>query len=208
MTFERLTKYDISRLALLQTSALPGAMAAQFGVGYARCFYRYVARSLEEVLLVRREDNEIVAFCLASFGVHSLQQRLLTRTPLTFYAFLRLTTPEFWRLATIMARDVLSRSSNALPAELSALPEVVMLACDSQARGQGHGSRLLDEIEAVLRDRGIREYVVRTFDDDNNLAVKFYSRRGFTVIARFVAHGTPFRLMQKTVYPYPKVRVY
>jgi hypothetical protein len=52
-------------------------MAAQFGVGYARCFYRYVARSLEEVLLVRREDNEIVAFCLASFDMHSLQKRLL-----------------------------------------------------------------------------------------------------------------------------------
>jgi ribosomal protein S18 acetylase RimI-like enzyme len=86
---------------------------------------------------------------------------------LTFYAFLRLTTSEFWRLATIIARDALSRSSNALPTDLSTLPEVVMLACDSQARGQGHGSRLLDEIEAVLRDRDIREYVVRAFDDDN-----------------------------------------
>ena len=77
MTFERLTNYDISRLALLQTSALPGAMAAQFGIGYARCFYRYVARSVQEVMLVRRTEGEIVAFCLASFDMHSLQKRLL-----------------------------------------------------------------------------------------------------------------------------------
>jgi ribosomal protein S18 acetylase RimI-like enzyme len=208
VTFERLTKYDISRLALLQTSELPGAMAAQFGIGYARCFYRYVARSVQEVMLVRRTEGEIVAFCLASLGVHSLQQRLVTRTPLAFYASLRLMTPEFWRLVTNIARDVFSEASTALPAELSILPEVVMLACDSKARGRGHASRLLEEIEVILHDRGIREYVVRTFDDDNNSAVKFYSRRGFTVIARFVAHGTPFRLMRKTIHACPKVRVY
>src|SRR5262249_29539688 len=201
MTYERLTERDISRLALLQISLLPGAMAAQFGTGFARSFYRYVARSAEEVLSVRRKEGEIIAFCLASFAVHSLQRRLVTRTPLPFYALLGVMSRRFWRLVINMARDVFSGSR-----VFSTLPEVVILACDPKDRGRGHASQLLKEIEMTLRDRGIREYIVRTFDDDNNLAVKFYTRKGFTVIARFAAHGTSFRSMRKTLEAHAKVR--
>jgi ribosomal protein S18 acetylase RimI-like enzyme len=199
VTFEPLTKCDISRLALLQTSVLPGAMAAQFGTRYARCFYRYVARSVDEVLLVRRERGEIVAFCVASLGIHSLPQRLVTHTPLAFYALLRVIRPQFWRLFINVACDVFTASSNTLPAIFSRLPEVILLACDPEARGRGHASHLLENAEIRFHDLGIREYVVRTFDDDNNLAAKFYLRKGFTVIARFVSHGIPFRLMRRAI---------
>lgn len=197
MVIESLTEEDIARLGMLQVSLLPGSMTARFGTAYARSFYRYVMRSGNEIVLVRRSGSQIVAFCVVSLKPQTLLRRLVIRTPLIVHALPRMITPRLWGLIINVIRSKADGSADAFPPALSTLPELMMLGCAPQYQGQGHASLLVEESEAALRARNYSGYLVRTFDDDDNLAVKFYLQRGFSVVARFVAHGTPFRLMRK-----------
>lgn len=202
MLAEPFSRLDIARLGELQISILPSAMMAQFGHAYARAFYRYVAASPYEIVLVRRQSGEIAAFCLVTLSPQTLTKRLLIGTPLLLHAVKRILSPRFWRLV-FHALAGIGRHNSEVPAAFAHLPELIIIACDPAVQRQGHGSQLLDDAETALRHRGLHDYMIRTFDDDNNAAVKFYLNRGFISAGRFVDHGTTFRLMRKTLEPHP-----
>ena len=62
------------------------------------------------------------------------------------------------------------------------------LAVDVSFRGQGVGSRLMDEVECRLRAKGcIRSYLLVT--TDNGEAMHFYEKRGWTRMDYVVTYG-------------------
>src|ERR1035437_2058348 len=98
MVSENLTEKDIARLGMLQVSLLSGSMTARFGTAYARSFYRYVVRSDDDLLFVRRCDGQIVAFCVVSLRPQTLLRRLVIHTPLIVHALYRMIAPRLWWL--------------------------------------------------------------------------------------------------------------
>ena len=65
---------------------------------------------------------------------------------------------------------------------------VYHLAVDASIRGQGIGSRLMDELESSLRAKGrIRSYLLVTRDNDE--AMRFYEKRGWEHMDWVVPYG-------------------
>ena len=197
---DELSLADIAALARLQVDSLPESLVSRLGLRYAAGFYHFVRKSPQEALFVRREGGEIVAGCVLSLAPASLSRRLLAGTPLLWAALVGLgrapVRASLWRMAVDMLRP------SAIDPSLAALlqqPEVVMLFATADRRGHGHGTALLSEAERLLKERSTPRYVVRTGARDGDPVLAFYRRHGFVLRGQFDAHGSIFRLLEKTL---------
>jgi GNAT superfamily N-acetyltransferase len=182
---ETLSASDIERLAALQVATLPTSLVSRLGRDYAAAFYRFLETSPQERLFVARDgDGLIVAGCVTSLDITTLQRRLLTGTPL-LGAFL----PRTFKLLPQMLRG----GGGASPKGA----ELVLLFTDPSERGRGHAGVLVAQAEAALRERGVTRYSVRTFDDPTDPALRFYLRKGFARAGSFIANGAAFQLLEK-----------
>ncbi len=180
-----LSTQDIERLARLQLDHLPTSLVSILGLGYSKAFYRYIARSREETLfLERNQEGVIVGVALLSEDMATFERRLLLHTPLVFAAIPR--------IAPLVR--LLTKGRTGPAPETS--PELVTLFTDTSARGLGLGAKLVDRLTARLREKNAPWMYVRTFDDPENPAVKFYTSRGFMPVCSLVARGTPFLLLK------------
>ena len=176
---------DIKRLARLQVEVLPDSAISKLGQRYVRSFYRYAQRSpLELVLVERNEAGVIVAGCVVSLDVSSLERRLALHTRLLFEAGLR----PVWLWSTIR-----NLGGPGVPHSV----ELIYLFTDAKARGRGSATRLMVEAEAELRHRKIPEYAVRTFEDPGNPALAYYLGRGLKLSGTLQAHGSSFCVLTK-----------
>lgn len=180
---DSLDRDDVATLARLQTQLLPTSLVSRLGAHYARSFFRYVARSSRELVLVERDaGGRVAAGCVASLEIGSLQRRLVLST---------------WLLPALALHPMILVSALGGSSEPSGAVELVLLFTSQAARGTGAGSRLVARCESELARRGIRHYQVRTFADPNDPAYRFYIRRGFRQAGEFTAHGRRFALMNR-----------
>src|SRR4051812_29186122 len=81
---------DEEKLAELHLAMLPRSMVSQMGLKYARTFYRYMARSDQELLyLLRGKSRAVLAASVITLDPLGIERRLLLRTPLLFWAALQ-----------------------------------------------------------------------------------------------------------------------
>lgn len=188
MMSDPLSADDIDRLAILQCATLPSSLISKLGANYVCAFYRYALASQQEMVLVARDANGIIAAgCVVSLDIATLQRRLLTKTPLLLAAI-----PRALKLLPQMLRG------NSGPAPLDG-PELLLLFTDPSHRGKGLASELVDQAEAALKARGISRYLVRSFDDPADPALRFYLGKGFTQSGSFTANGAAFQLLEKAI---------
>lgn len=181
-----LSDADFERLASLQCATLPSSLISKLGVDYVRSFYRYALKSSHEIVLAARDDAGIIAAgCVVSLDIATLQRRLLTGTPLLLAALPR---------APTLLPQLLRGSSGAIPADA---PELLLLFTDTGHRGKGLAGNLVDQAEITLKTRGISRYMVRTFDDAADPALRFYLGKGFVEAGCFTTNGSAFQLLEK-----------
>jgi ribosomal protein S18 acetylase RimI-like enzyme len=192
MTASPITAADLARLARLQVELLPGSRLSRLRVPAARAFWRFAERSSLEDIVVARRGGEIAGAGLVTLSSATLSRRLL-RSRFVLHALARLP------LALSMLR------SDSTPADGC---ELVMLFTDRRWQGQGIGRRMIADIEARLRDFGVRQYVVRSEDAPGNRAVAFYLGCGFVREGRFVVSGTPFLRLTRRIPPIPDPDVF
>jgi GNAT superfamily N-acetyltransferase len=184
---DHFTLADFDELARLQTQLLPLSLISRLGYRYARAFYHFAACSPRELLLTERDGaHRIIAGCVVSLDIASLERRLLRSTPLLLAALLRLP----WLLDTL-------RRGHA-PKELNGA-ELVLLFTSPAARQRGSASRLIARAETELKSLGLTSYLVRTFDKPIDPTYRFYLARGFDRIQSFTVRGVHFVLMRKTI---------
>jgi ribosomal protein S18 acetylase RimI-like enzyme len=200
MWFLRRIPAEIQEIAHLQRTILPDAIPSLLGFRYTCAFYRFALGSPDEAVVIGRNDGKVVALAVATFAPKTLMRRLVLNTPL----LVAVVTGLFrFKLLAAMVDLVFGHAPTSLPpasfgkAECYAVPELLILCTAPVARGQGHAGRLLDQIEALMRARGVRRYTVRTFDDDASPAFRFYTGKGFTAYGRQQAIFSSFRLMEK-----------
>ncbi len=76
--------------------------------------------------------------------------------------------------------------------------EVLSIAVDEGARGQGVGRALMDAAFAAFRERGITDVKVAV-GADNGAANTFYRKCGFTPAVEREHHGLPMRIYTATL---------
>jgi GNAT superfamily N-acetyltransferase len=175
----------------LHRSSLPDSLVSELGSAYTRSFYRYVTSSPQEVLVSERGvDNRIVAGAVLSFDPHGLNRRLLLGTSLALHGALRF--PKVLRLALAPLGSEDERG------DVHDMPELLLIYAASEVRSRGIGARLVERIEQELRDRGVKQYQVKTVADPANRALAFYDRLGFTRSCIVAKQGKRFQVFTKS----------
>lgn len=179
---------DLDLVARMHVEALPGSLVSMIGRRYARVFYRYVARSTDEIVLLHRDGRELIAACIASLHPETLARRLLLHTPLALHAALAV------RRLPLRAMVAGARGPSAKP---PAGPEILLIFTVPAARSRGLGNQLLARCEAYLANLGHRRLLVKTRDEPGNRAIGFYERHGFERRARVISYGKALVLFEK-----------
>jgi ribosomal protein S18 acetylase RimI-like enzyme len=194
---DKLSPAERGQLAALHCASLPDSQVSELGVAYAREFYHYLSRSPFEQIFVARAGDEIIGGCVLSLSPRTLRRRLLLHTPLLFHA-----VGWLWRRVSRRGPPALSRRSHPPEGEATVprhLPELILVYTRAELRSRGTGTGLVTQCEQFLAERGHQEYIVRTVDDENNRALRFYDKNGFLAFSRSADHGRIFRVFRKKV---------
>jgi GNAT superfamily N-acetyltransferase len=194
-TLQRLSDSDIVRAAALHVQSIDDSIPALLGGGVVIRLYRYLDASDSELVFVERIDDQVESVCVVSFEPESLQGRILRAAlPELLWraAWAFLSNPMFRSMLWNIARDGLAGAGNRANA-----PEITYVFTNTQFRGKRLGQRLVERVDAELRDRGIGEYFVKTIDDPSNRAVRFYDENGFDRLGSRTEGGRRFVEFQK-----------
>jgi GNAT superfamily N-acetyltransferase len=190
---DELRQPDIARLAKLHVTTLPRSMVSRLGLSYARSFYRYLARSLQELIFLERDrEGSIMGACVLSLAPDSLERRLL------FGTFLW--TRALFNFRKMPWSELLSKAAPQASVELAGeKPELLIIFADPAHQSMGIGTRLVALCERALLIRSVRSYRVKTENRNDNRALQFYDRNGFARIANITVHGIDFVLFEKSL---------
>lgn len=188
---------SIEGVARLHVQCLPHSLIGALGDGYVRSFYRYVARSEQEILVVERDDDgRPVAAAVLSLEPATLTRRLLLRTRLL--ASLVGSLPRLIALVLASTRGPRRHPPGERAQVPAVRPQLILIFTAEAERGKGRGTALIRELERRLRQRGIPRYEARTESDPTNPALEFYRRRGFGAEGLAVRFGTCFQVFSRS----------
>ena len=194
-----LSPEDVDQIAALQVDLLRDSLVSRFGKRYAASYWRYVDRAEEEAAItVRTRDGTIVAACALSFVPATLAKRLITHTPLIFYAICNVFSPWLWAAIRALVIPERGAGPDLEAGEFKDAAEIVMLMTHPHHRRRGYARALLAGVEALLAKRSLAHYYVRTSDADPG-AADFYRDNGFREAGYFSAHGTTFKFLTKAI---------
>jgi GNAT superfamily N-acetyltransferase len=186
-----LTDQLIEQLSQLQVEILPRSLISRLGRRYARHFYRYAAKSSLEAVSWRERRGRVQGGCVLSLSPHTLNRRLAMRTPLIVWLVAR--------AARLPWRVLLRAAVGVAPGTADELPEVILVFVAPGERSRGIGAELLADCERHLAGHGVRDYIVKTFDEEGHPALRFYLRQGFVEHGRVLVHGEPYRILRKRI---------
>ena len=190
------------QIAALHVASLPESLVSQLGKNYARHFYRYMARSDAEYLLLEVDGKQVRGACVVTTAAGSLKRRLLLRTPVIPWYFLKVARTCAVRLGRGLGRHLseeVSDSSNMSLNLSPEVPELILLFTSPNFRGTGVGSLLLARCERLLQQLQFHEYWLKTIDEPDNAALGFYKKRGFNNCGALCKDGKRFRIFVKSI---------
>lgn len=194
-----LAEEDLTRIAALHVESIDDSLPALLGPRYGARFYRFVAASPRETLFFERVEGRVESVCVVSEDPATLHARVARAT--------------FPALAAAAARAVLRRAAfrsrlrHFLADELSGGsgevhgPEITYIFTHREMRNRRLGARLLERVDAYLRQRGAPGYYVKTLDDPGNRALAFYAENGFTRLDPLHEAGRRFAVFHKKLDP-------
>jgi GNAT superfamily N-acetyltransferase len=194
---KELSERDLRRLAELHVASIEDSIPTLVGVPFAVEFYRFVAGSPHEWLLVDRIGEEIATACVVSDAPATVYARTVRHTwwaLLRYAALAFLTNPDFRTFVWAFLREKLRGSVEPIPG-----PEIAYLFTAPEYRSRRLGRHLIERVDAWLAARGVELYWVQTIDEVENRAIGFYERNGFLRAGRRRERGRDFVVFQKPV---------
>ena len=169
---------------------MTGSLLSLFGLRYLKKFYQFAASSQHEILIVERDGSDVVGMAILSTDPATILQRLMTSTPLVWYAVLSAS-----RLPLLAILRQMFRPPPAVPED--ALPELLVIAVVPERQSDGIGRRLTWRVEEEVAANGYQSYTVRTDAAPGNRALKFYHSLGFRDVGPFQYYGAPYLRLVK-----------
>jgi ribosomal protein S18 acetylase RimI-like enzyme len=194
---KELSERDLKRLAELHVASIEDSIPTLVGVPFAVEFYRFIAESPHEWLLVERVGEEIAIACVVSDDPASVYARTVRRT---WWTLLRcsllafFTNPGFRTFVWAFLREKLRGSVEPIPG-----PEIAYIFTGPEYRSRRLGRHLIDRVNAWLGSRGVDLYWVQTIAEVENRAIGFYERNGFQRAGLRRERGRDFVVFQKSL---------
>ena len=198
------------RVAEIHASALPGDFLPSLGTGFLCVFYRAALESGAAFGFVQEAGGRVGGFVLGSADTGRLFHRVILRAalPLGWAAL-----PAILRRPSLLARVAETflypqreASARGAPAQevrvqeavAQEAAELVVIAVDSQLRGQGSGQALVRALDEAFLAQGVHSYKV-TVLQSNPGANRFYQRLGFCLAGQFKLYGKRWNLYTRSL---------
>lgn len=188
-----LAPQHVAEVAALHCEVLTG-LVADLGPRVARVVYRSYVKSGGVLGLVILEEGHVRAFAVGSAAPQRLRRSTLRGD------FLALA----WSVLVGLVRhpSAVRAVAGALVGGSDAFDrtaaELTYLAVAEDRSGAGLATRLVQEFERAMRERGVRSYEL-SVAVDNERAIAFYEAHGFSRIASYREFGTPYHRYRKSL---------
>ena len=188
-------RQDVKVIVQLHIKAFDDFFLSGLGCGFLTVYYKAVLKSRDGLLFVIEDNRKIVGFCAAAKKSQGYNKRLVKDNLFLFGIQgikLSVTKPKaLIRLLKNFEKHDLSQEDKGDYAELYSI------AVDPKAQGSGAGKRLLQLLEAELKECGIKKLSLTTDCCDNDNVIAFYKSVGYNVMYEFVTY--PYRKMYRMI---------
>ncbi|MDE6463169.1 MAG: GNAT family N-acetyltransferase [Muribaculaceae bacterium] len=185
---------DIKEIVRVHLSAFPGFFLTELGEKFLCLYYRSVLEAPNGILLSCIDEAGLVGFCAACTRSAGFNSGLIKNSVLKFGIIglqLLFTKP---RAIIRLAKNLTKKGEAEDSGNYS---ELLSIGVTQENQGRGVGKLLLTRLETILKDDGVSQLSLTTDYDDNEQAIKFYSRIGFRMFYDFIAY--PDRRMYRLI---------
>ncbi len=197
------TKRDDYRcVAKLHAQSIDQGFLSTLGPRFLALLYRAIDESPDSVLILAREDDQVVGFVAGTLDMGPVYRGLLRHWPALILSLAPslLIPGRLWRMIEILRHTRRSKDRQAgqaagtpalaaMPAAASAWPEAELLsiAVDPAFRGQGHAEALYAALKAFFASRGVESFRI-VVGAPLAPAHRFYRRMGAVPAAEIAVH--------------------
>ena len=180
---------DARPVAQIHLSAIKTGFLSSLGIGFLKSLYEYLIK--KEIVLVLRENSQVVGFVSCSLNSERVMKRFILY-PAGVFSFLTsiMKKPSLLVAAfeTLRIPHKNKSAGGKKPGPELPVIELLSIAVDTGIQQSGIGSSLLNELEKILRGKGVREYKV-VAGANLTSANSFYQKNGFHLAAELTIHG-------------------
>lgn len=190
----KMSRQIVKKTVYLHRESLSGSLLSDFNDLIIQIYYQSFAASEKDHLFLALKDRQVVGAATLSFDSSGVMGRMFRRNMFSarFYGGMLLSIGGI----IPFLKGYLCPDSKM--EELFSVPEVIQLFVDGNNRGGGIGSLLLEQVEAFLKKRSIRQYFIKTISSANNKALDFYKKNNFVEVDRRPVGGKEFVYMMKS----------
>ncbi len=169
------------------------------GIGFLTRMYRCIAAAPESGVWAMIDGDKFVGFIAGCANVQRTYRWLLVNCGISLamtagLALFRFTVLR--KLYSILAYPFHRHKTS--PRTPTTEAELLAIAVDENEYGKGHGSQLVDVLEASLRRWGVREYRVLTNIAESN-SNAFYRATGFAPAGMIRHHALTLQVYKKSL---------
>ena len=175
-------KKIIEQIVKIHMETFEGFFLTFMGKGFLRLMYRSYVEHDDSGVLVAFEDDKPVGFLAYSGDLSGLYKYMIKKRliPFAWYSL-----GAFFRKPTVFMRLVRAFLKPGEAKRAEKYIELASIGVDPSSKSKGIGSRLIDSLKAMVN---FEEYAYITLETDavnNDAAIHFYEKNGFTLERRF-----------------------
>ncbi|MGJ8564280.1 MAG: GNAT family N-acetyltransferase [Alphaproteobacteria bacterium] len=186
-------------IAVLHKAQLPQSLICAFGTLGLRAYYKWVAESDIDALVLVLKDGGVAGAATLSLspqtiGGRAVKGRLWRYAPRLAFS---------WTIWRKIFRKI-SKPSTSIPevGDLEPLydpksPELLQIFIAPAGIGQGLGSKITRMIEYIARNKGCEGLIVRTDNAPTNKALAFYLKNDFSLLGSHESNGKELAVYYK-----------
>lgn len=198
MRLRHATVEDNKLLANLHISVFPGFFLSTLGPRFLTTYYKVVLRHPETIcLFAENEHQKVCGYVLGRTNAKGYLKRIVKSAPLVFCAEgIRLLFTRPKALLRLLNNLEKKRDDETIM-DKQEYAEIGLIGVLPEQKGKGIGRKMLNEFEAILKDRGVSSLSLTTDAVDNDNTLKAYEAWGFQVYYPFTSY--PDRKMYRLI---------
>lgn len=189
--------YDIKQVVEIHKDAFKGFFLTTLGDDFLNLYYTSLRKHPNGLLYGYYTAENLKGFCAATLHSSGFHKSIIKNNFLAFaqfgIKFLFTSVPTLVRLLENVSKN--GNSSNIIDSGNYA--ELLSIGISSNMQGQGIGKMLVEELEAIIKQRRIDTLSLTTDLYSNEKAISFYNSLGYEIYYDFVTF--PDRRMYKMI---------
>jgi len=194
-TADTLSDTDIDDLSEMHVRNFHDSLLSDLGKSYLKTYYRFVDVSGSDEIIIIRDGVKIIGCAVLSLSAPTLLRRLIAHHPPVIDVLRLVLTFRLRAIASVLSKILFKPRQEKEAGDV----ELISLFTDPSSRGMGIGTSLVEKCNALLKEKGIERYRVKTRDTPDNRAMDFYLRNGFKVTGVAEWTGKNYTVLEMTI---------